>query len=303
MRPLELGLPLPTIGLPANEEVHSWEGISQTAIQAEQIGFDTVWIPDELVWRFVPDKPMGTWECVAIAAGVAAVTQDIKIGTWVLSALHRNPGLTVKAAETIDEISGGRFLFGFGSGHSGDQGEAFGYPPDFVVGRYEDALEIVVALLREGSVTYDGHYHSAFEQENTPRGPQLSEMPLILAGHGPRTIGLAVDHADVWSGYATTSSAPEAFMDLLTLVDRICGDKGRDPTTLERSVGVFLETTEGGLPDDAGLGVPLRGSPAEVAETVHEFAEMGVTMLEIVPSPSGPAAMEYFAELIGILDG
>jgi alkanesulfonate monooxygenase SsuD/methylene tetrahydromethanopterin reductase-like flavin-dependent oxidoreductase (luciferase family) len=65
-----------------------------------------------------------------------ASTSTIGIGTWVLSALHRNPGLTVKIAETIDEVSHGPFLLGLGAGHAGDQGATFGYPEDKTVSRY-----------------------------------------------------------------------------------------------------------------------------------------------------------------------
>ncbi len=303
MRPLELGLPLPSIDLPMNRGVNSWKAISAFASQAEEIGFDTVWLPDELLWKFAPDfTPMGTWECVVMASAVAAVTEKVKIGTWVLSALHRNPGLTVKIAEAIDEVSGGRFVFGLGAGHSGDQGKAFGYPPDMVVGRYQEALEVIVPLLRAGEVTFSGEYQSAFEQNNTPRGPQGSDMPLMLAGHRPRTVGLAVEYGDIWSGYATTGSAPEAFVGLLELVNRTCEEKGRDPASLGRSIGVFLEPTDEEYVESVGLGVPLKGTPQETAENIHEFAEMGVTMLELVPSPFNEATMAYLAEVIHILD-
>ena len=190
MRPLQLGIALPTIDLPMNNDVNSWSSIQEIAIRAEHTGLDTVWIPDELLWKFPPDyTPMGAWECAVMASAVAAVTERITVGTWVLSALHRNPGLTVKVAEAIDEVSNGRFIFGLGAGHSGGQGKAFGYPPDKVVGRYEEALQIVVPLLRNGEATFEGEFHAAHEQNNTPRGPQKDKMPLFLAGHGPRTIG------------------------------------------------------------------------------------------------------------------
>ena len=58
--------------------------------------------------------PRGWWECVSVIGAVAASTTTIGVGSWVLSALHRNPGLTVKAAETLDEISDGRFVLGLG---------------------------------------------------------------------------------------------------------------------------------------------------------------------------------------------
>jgi len=303
MRPLELGLPLPTIRLPMNDGANRWSNIRGFAQRAEEMGFDTLWLPDELLWKFDPEsEPIGTWECVAMAGATAAVTERVNVGTWVLSALHRNPGLSVKVAQAIDEISGGRFLFGFGAGHSGTQGKAFGYPPDKVVGRYEEALEIVIPAIREGTATYSGQYHSAFEQDNVPRGPSGSDMAVVLAGHGPRTIGLAVKYADIWSGYATESSQPEAFVNMLALVDSVCDQQGRDSATLGKSIGVFVELTEASVVAETGLGVPLRGGPSEMAEAVHRFAEMGVTMLEMIPAPFNDESMDRFAEMIEILD-
>lgn len=303
MRPLELGLPLPTIDLPMNAGMDHWDDYREVAAWAEEAGFDTVWLPDELLWKFPPNfTPMGTWECVAMTAAVAASTSRIKVGSWVLSALHRNPGLTAKVAETIDDISGGRFIFGLGAGHAGTQGRAFGYPPDKVVSRYEEALGVIISLIREGQATFDGEFHAAFEQQNTPRGPRGPDMPIMLAGHGPRTISLAVRHGDIWSGFATESSLPGAFEEMMEMVDRTCEEQGRDPQSLGRSIGVFVELTDVRLAEEIGLGVPLRGSPAEVAEQVHTFSEMGVTMLELIPGPFNQESMTKLAEVLEILD-
>jgi hypothetical protein len=117
---LEVGLVLPLFEQPESSEKPSWRRIATMAESVEAMGLDTVWIADELLWR-IPDwpGPRGWWECVSIAGAVAATTSTIGVGTWVLSALHRNPRLTVKVAETIDEISGGRFVFGLGAGHAG----------------------------------------------------------------------------------------------------------------------------------------------------------------------------------------
>ena len=120
---LGIGLVLPMFEAPQSGEKPRWATIRSIAQRAENMGFDTVWVADELLWR-VPDwpGPRGWWECVSVIGAVAASTTTIGVGSWVLSALHRNPGLTVKAAETLDEISDGRFVLGLGAGHAGDQG-------------------------------------------------------------------------------------------------------------------------------------------------------------------------------------
>lgn len=297
-----LGLVLPLIDNAFNHAANRWAAISDFAQQAEAVGFDTVWTTDELLWKVDPETPpIGSWEGVAMTAAIAAVTERIEVGTWVLSALHRNPGLTVKAAETLDEIAAGRFIFGFGAGHAGEQGKAFGFPSDHTIGRYEDALRIVVPLLREGSATYDGVYHTAFEQDSTPRGPQRDEMRLMLAGHGPRTVGLAATYADIWSGYATEDSRPEAFADLLAMVDAACEERDRDPATLERSIGIFVEPAAGGLTEGIGMGKPLSGSAAELADVLHGFSAIGVERVEIVAVPFTQDVIDRLAEMIEVL--
>jgi alkanesulfonate monooxygenase SsuD/methylene tetrahydromethanopterin reductase-like flavin-dependent oxidoreductase (luciferase family) len=300
---LDIGLALQTFQTPMTGETPAWEHIRRTAIEAEAMGFNTVWVPDELLWDFEEwGGAHGFWECVAMTGAVAATTSTIEVGTWVLSALHRNPGLTAKAAATIDEISGGRFLFGFGSGHSGGQGKAFGFAPDRVVSRYEEALEIIVPLLREGSVDFDGKYHSASGLKQLPTGPRPTGIPLMLGGHKPRTIGLAVAHADIWSGFATESSLPEAFTGMLSLVDQACEEAGRDPATLGRSIGVWLEAGKTSKAEEMGLGVPLSGTPEQVADSLGAFVEMGVTRVELNLVPGQRQAFDLAAETLSLLD-
>ena len=239
---LEIGLVLPLFEEPESSEKPSWRRIATMAQTAEAIGLDTVWIADELLWR-VPDwpGPRGWWECVSIAGAVAATTSEIAVGTWVLSALHRNPGLTVKVAETIDEISNGRFLFGLGAGHAGDQGVTFGFPEDQTIARYEEALGIIVPALRGEAVSKDGRHHRVRNLEIRPRGPRGGKIPLMLGGHGPRTMGLAARYADIWSAYATESSLPEWFEPMIGRLEEVCAGAGRDPDTIGRSIGVFVE--------------------------------------------------------------
>ena len=128
MRPFEIGLVLPMGDSFVDGSTVRWTDIRDLALRAEELGFDTVWTADELLWRPSGGKSQGWWEGVAMTGAIAAATSRVKVGTWVLSALHRNPGITAKAVETIDEISGGRFVFGLGSGHAGRQAMPSGCP-------------------------------------------------------------------------------------------------------------------------------------------------------------------------------
>jgi len=146
------------------------------------MGMDTLWIPDELLWPSETAAPRGFWDGVSIAGAAAAITSRIKIGSWVLSALHRNPGIIAKTAETLDEISGGRFVFGLGAGHAGGQAHLFGLPEDLVIARFEEALQIIVPLMRGGRADFEGKFHAAHDLVQQPIGPRPNAIPLLIGG-------------------------------------------------------------------------------------------------------------------------
>ena len=311
MRPLKIGLAVVVIEDVSTGSPIAWSEIRRRALWAEKVGFDTIWIPDELLHRADSwPGPRGWWECVAVTAAVAEATSHITVGTWVLSALHRNPALTAKVVSTLDEISGGRLIFGFGAGHSGKhQGKAFGYPDNKIVGRYEEALQVVVPLLRGETVEFEGEYHQA-SLANRPTGPRTGELPIMLAGQGPRNIGLAAKYGDMWSGFATTSSQPKAFTEMLQMVDEACEQAGRDPNSIGRSIGISLVPGGFTAPRDeaewrstAGVTDPITGSPEQIAEAVQGFADLGVTNLELMVSPNEPEALEAAAEVLGQFGG
>lgn len=299
MSELKLGLVLKTMEDPDSKRALRWSDLERNSILAERVGFDTVWTADELQWESEEwDEPIGWWECVAVTGAVAASTESIGVGTWVLSALHRNPGLTARIAETLDEISGGRFIFGLGSGHAGRQGEAFGYPPNYTVSRYEEALSIITSLRAKGLTSFEGEYHRAKNLILEPRSDSDGSIPLLLGGHGPRMMRLAIENADIWSGFATTSSQPEAFTDMLVAVNRICGEVGRDPATLEKSLGVFVASPDTDPPDWMMGFDPIRGSINEIIDTLSRFEAIGCTRLEIMAAGNQDETIESLAPIV-----
>jgi len=299
---LGFGLVLPMFEQPVDGSAPRWSEIAALASQAEAMGLDTVWTADEIVWRF-PEwpGPRGWWECLAMTGAVAASTSSIQVGTWVLSALHRNPGMIASAAETLDEISGGRFVLGLGAGHHSGGADEFGYPAGKTVSRYAESLEIVVPMLRGETVTFEGEFHRAKGAEVLPHGPRPGRVPLMLGGHSPRTMTLAATHADTWSAFATTSSLPSAFEHLTRALDRICESIGRDPASIGRSVGVFVEPGDAKVAEGLGFGVGITGSSEQIIETLAGFTAVGVTRVEIVPYPNTIETLELLAPVLSAL--
>jgi len=301
LRALEIGLVLPMEESFVDGATVRWVEIRELAVRAEEIGFDTVWIPDELLWRPPDGQVRGWWECVAMTGAVAAATSRVKVGTWILSALHRNPGLTAKAVETLDEISGGRFVFGLGSGHAGRQAHAFGLPEDHVFGRFREAVEIIVPLLRQGRAQFEGTFHSARDLEHRPVGPRPGRIPIMIGAKGPKMLRLAALHADIWSWYVEERSDLDEFGPRLAALEEACLAVGRDPATIGKSAGILVEPTS--ITGSAEvLGIPIRGSAEEIAEGLRAFRAGGFTQVETLLWPRTVAALEAMVPVLELLD-
>jgi alkanesulfonate monooxygenase SsuD/methylene tetrahydromethanopterin reductase-like flavin-dependent oxidoreductase (luciferase family) len=289
---LNFGMLLPTFPHPDSTPAPTWAELASLARWAEGSGFDTVWTCDEI----------GAWECLSLTGAVAASTSTIKVGTWVLSALQRNPATIAAAAETLDDIAGGRFVLGLGSGHPGEA-DHFGFATDRFVSRYAEAVEIVVPLLRGREVNFDGAFHRATNAKIEPRGPRPGRVPLLMGGLGPRTMQLAARHADIWSCYATTSSDPASFVELSQRFDRECEYVGRDPRAVVRSVGVIVDTGLDGPKDTGPYGTPITGSTGEIIDTLAGFIDVGFTRVEFWWGPTPPSldAIESLGPIVAAL--
>lgn len=159
----------------------------------------------------------------------------------MLSALHRNPGIIAKTAETLDEISGGRFVFGLGAGHEWPgQARTFGLPEDRIFARFEEALQVIIPLIRAGHAYFEGQFHAARDLHQLPVGPRPGPIPLLIGGNGPKGQRQAVLHADIWSGYAEERARVDEFAPRLATLDEICEELGRDPATIGRAAGISV---------------------------------------------------------------
>jgi alkanesulfonate monooxygenase SsuD/methylene tetrahydromethanopterin reductase-like flavin-dependent oxidoreductase (luciferase family) len=298
VRSLEVGIVLPLAQYGPERTTVRWPELRDMAIRAEAIGFDTIWTPDELLWRAESGPPRGVWEGVAMAGAVAAVTSTARVGTWVMSALHRNAGIIAKAAETLDEISGGRSIFGLGAGHAWPgQAVAFGLPEDHIFGRFEEALQIIIPLLRGGHADFEGTWHAARDLPQQPVGPRPGAIPILIGGNGPKGQRAAVQHADIYSCYVEERAHVDEVGPRLTSLEAICEELDRDPASIGRSVGVVVNAVERLERPDV-----ISGSADEIADTFRAFRDGGFTRVEIMFSPGTMAALEALAPVLELLD-
>lgn len=297
MEKFEIGVCLPVIQYGAERLTPRWSEIRQVAINAEQMGIDTLWIPDELVWPSEGNPPQGFWDGVSMCGAAAAVTSKIKIGSWVLSALHRNPGIIAKTAETLDEISGGRFIFGLGAGHGDEQAHMFGLPQDAVGARWEEALQIIVPLMRGGRATFEGKYHAARDLIQTPIGPRPNAIPLLIGGQKQKGMRFAALNGDIWSTYAEKLSSLEELGPRLSLFEDVCAEVERDPETIGRAAGLSVRPLEPAQADSARIG----GSAEQIADSFRAFRDAGFTQIDLMLSPGTVEAFDALAPVVEML--
>jgi alkanesulfonate monooxygenase SsuD/methylene tetrahydromethanopterin reductase-like flavin-dependent oxidoreductase (luciferase family) len=110
-RPLKVGVQLPEV-----EREVRWPELLDMARALEDLGYDSLWFGEHLLYRWRERAPRGPWEAWAMLAGIAAVTSRIELGPLVACTAFHNPAVLAKRADTIDEISGGRLILGLGAG-------------------------------------------------------------------------------------------------------------------------------------------------------------------------------------------
>ncbi|HET8522123.1 MAG TPA: LLM class flavin-dependent oxidoreductase [Thermomicrobiales bacterium] len=301
-RPLKIGLYIPNGDGIMGGGNRRWRDVLAIAQRAEEIGFDSIWVADHLLFRFDDGEPTaGRWECWSLLAALAAATSRVELGPLVSCMSFRNPALLAKIAATTDEISGGRLILGAGAGWHEPEYHAYGFPFDHRVSRFAEGIEIVAGLLRAGCVDVRGQYERASNCELRPRGPRPVGIPLMIGGKGERMLQLAARYADLWN--TTWVSDPADFLPLNAAVDRACEAVGRDPSTLARSACVLIDHSDhiGRWTWEKPIPPPPR-EPAAIAEVLHGFAGVGVTQVMLWPDPSTLSGVEALAPVLELLD-
>ncbi|CAN5729201.1 LLM class F420-dependent oxidoreductase [soil metagenome] len=297
---LRVGVILPDTEWEMGGDTPRWSDISVMALAAEGAGFDSVWVFDHLLYRFSGKPDQGAWECWSNLAALAAITEQVDIGPVVCCTGYRNPALLAKMAETVDEISGGRLILGLGAGWLESDYTAFGYPYDYRVSRFEEAVEIIHGLLHTGHVDFSGRFYSARDCELRPRGPRPNGLPIMIGSSAPRMLQVLARFGDSWNAWAVQSLAE--LEEHRQKVDAAMELAGRDPATIERSVTLLVDTPDAtGRPSEDKPGLKAR-TPEELAEFMLAYAEAGVAEIQIMLDPNTMKGIEWSARALEHLE-
>ncbi len=300
-----VGLYLPISEGPAPPSFGWREAVAFTQ-RAEDLGFDSVWVPDHLILPNGDGSGHGIWECWTFLAGLAAVTSRIELGTLVASTSYRNAGLIAKLAEAVDAISNGRMVLGIGAGHVPFEADAYGFPSDHLASRFDEAIQIIAGLIRDRKVDFDGTYASAHISRFSPDGPRPGGIPIVAGADGPRMTRIAARYADeINLDMGTTLDSLPGHRNR---IDAACREVGRDPGTLRRSCFIAVDVSSPSVPGVGWLeglfeGLWYRGSPQELARTLRAYPEAGFDRVEVWLNPPTVEAIDAFAPVLDHLRG
>jgi probable F420-dependent oxidoreductase len=276
-----------------------WTDVLAMAQTAEEVGFDSLWMADHLIYRFPGEGESGPWEALTILAALAAATKRVQIAPLVAATSFREPALLAKIADTMDEVSGGRFILGLGAGWNQPEYTAFGYPYDHLASRFEEALTIISGLLHGEHVTFQGRYYHIEDAFLRPRGPSAHGPRILIGAAQPRMLRLVAQHADAWN--TAWHADPEMVSDAWKNMLAACSEVGRDPATLELTVGTMAHPLGPGETSERSDGV-ITGSPEEVAQTLMAFGRLGASHVIVHARPRTVAGVERFGEVIRLMD-
>jgi alkanesulfonate monooxygenase SsuD/methylene tetrahydromethanopterin reductase-like flavin-dependent oxidoreductase (luciferase family) len=302
-RPLRIGVQLPEV-----EREVRWTELVAMARLAEDVGLDSIWVGDHLLYRFADGSTRGPWEAWSTLAALAAATTRVRLGPLVACTAFHNPALLAKQADALDEISGGRFILGLGAGWNETEFRAFGIPFDHRIDRFEEAFAIISGLLRDGAIDFDGRYYSARDCELRPRGPTPGGPPILIGSTGDRMLAITVPRVDAWNAwYADTNNSPDGVAALRARVDAACRAAGRNPAAIERTVAVLCQMT-GGRGRLQGESTrpptpPLAGPPQRVAAELRRYASEGIAEVQLVLDPITEASIAELRPVLEALDG
>ena len=269
---------------------------------AEEVGFDSIWVGDHLLYRGDGREERGPWDAWSLLSALAAVTDRVRLGPLVACCGFCPSGLLARRAAAVQEISGGRLVLGLGAGWNETEFRAFGIPFDHRASRFVESFEIIRRLLAGERVTFEGRFERVEDAVVLPR-PDVP-VPLMVGSTGERVLRAALSHVDAWNiWYDWYGNTPEGFARENERVSQFVHEAGREPSDVVRSATVFVTFEDGTRDRPHTHDVPaLGGSPATIAQRIGEFAAAGLDEAILVVSPITERTIRDLGETIAVLN-
>jgi probable F420-dependent oxidoreductase len=234
-------------------DVVDGHALAETARRAEAIGFHALVIPDHLIAQLAPVPALAT---------IAAATERLRIGAFVLNNDLRHPAVLAQDLASLDVLSGGRLDVAIGAGWNRPEYEAIGIPfePAHVrQARLAEAIAVLKGAFAEGPFSFAGDFYTITDLDGQPKPVQRPHPPFLIGGGGRRTLELAAREAQI-----------------VGLAPRILANGRGDPRSItvaaaEEKIGWVREAAGDRF---EGLEFNIYPSMSEVVVTDHARAEV-----------------------------
>jgi alkanesulfonate monooxygenase SsuD/methylene tetrahydromethanopterin reductase-like flavin-dependent oxidoreductase (luciferase family) len=197
-------------------------------------------------------------------------------------------------AVTLDAASGGRLTLGVGAGWHDPEYEAFGWPTDHRLGRTDEALTVIRALLDGRRLTYEGRWVQTDDAVLLP--PPERRIPILTASKVGRMARIAATHADIWNGAWVGRPDDPMLVERIDALRRACDEVGRDPDEIALTAGVSVRYPDADEPSPTRGRGDIEGRPADVAERLADFADAGFSEVMAWLGPMNERALDRWAE-------
>jgi alkanesulfonate monooxygenase SsuD/methylene tetrahydromethanopterin reductase-like flavin-dependent oxidoreductase (luciferase family) len=271
----------------------------ERVLDIAQDHFSSFWVSDHLMTH-----SGFRMECWTILTWLAARYPKQTLSTIVMANSYRHPPLLAKMAATLQELSGGRFVLGYGAGWMDHEYRAYGYDfpsPKIRIEQMVEGIQIMKAMWTGHPATFEGKYYRIEDAICIP-SPQ-PPPPILIGGDGERYLLRAVaEHGDWWLPFGRS---PEVLRQKMAVLRDHCTAVGRNYDDIRKTftLRVNLAKTRAEAEKLAG-GKPMRpedpsfvGEPAALVEYLQQFAELGIDLFQLV-FPRFPATddIELFAQ-------
>ena len=284
---MKVGVQLPEVEYEARRDE-----VAAMARAAEEVGFDSLWVGDHLLYR-TPDR--GPWDAWTTLAWLAGITERIELGPLVACTAFHPPGVLARMAAATHELSGGRLVLGLGCGWNEVEFRAFGLPFDHLVSRFDEAFTIIRRLLAGEHVTFHGRYHAVDDAVLLP-APTTSPK-LMLGANAPRMLSIGLPHVGSWNTwFSRYGNTVEGFAAENAGIDVAAEQAGRDPATLERSACVFVSVESVGMRNNDEDVEPIPAD--ELAAHLRGLEQAGADEAILVADPINEASIRSLGTVI-----
>ena len=299
---MKIGMSLPQLGQQA-----SAESLVAIARRAEELGYDSLWVLERLLWPLNPQEPYPAapdgklpeayqivFDPIETLTFVAAHTSTIALGTSVLVLGYHTPIQLARRLATLDVLSKGRAMVGVGVGWSRDEFQAAGMPFERRGARADEFLEALLALWAKDPVSFDGSFYHIPESFVGPKPVQSPHPPIYVAGFGQYTFERAVKYGQGWnpSGMPTF----EWLEGMIKQFHETAARAGRGP--MEVVLRAFTMVFEQSPPQR----LPMMGTFAEIKEDTRRLRDIGVTHLIHSPPAIGFDPSATLDEALGLIE-